>query len=98
MRDSVSIAAMLRIFYNGIPGGRMRQLTVRNVDEGLYRRIKERARLSRRSLEAEVRAILDQAARPDRSEIARRAAALRARLAGRYQGDVTRAIRQDRDR
>lgn len=76
----------------------MRRLTIRNVDEKVYQRLKDRARISRRSLEAEVRAILDQAVLPDRSEVSRRAAAMRARLAGRYMGDATAAIREDRDR
>lgn len=76
----------------------MRQLTIRNVDEKVYQRLKERARISRRSLEAEVRVILDQAVLPDRSEVSRRAAAMRARLAGRYTGDATAAIREDRER
>ncbi len=76
----------------------MRSMTIRNVDEGVYRKLKERARLSRRSLEAEVRTILDQAVLPDRSSVAHRAAALRTRLLGRYKGDATAAIRADRER
>ncbi len=76
----------------------MRRLTIRNVDEKVYQRLKDRARISRRSLEAEVRAILDQAVLPERSEVSRRAAAMRARLAARYTGDATAAIREDRDR
>lgn len=76
----------------------MRQITVRKVDDKVYERLKERARASRRSLEAEVRAILDSAALPDRSEFARRAAEIRNSLVGRYEGDVTRLIREDRDR
>ncbi len=76
----------------------MRQLTIRNVDDKVYQRLKERARVSRRSLEAEVRVILDQAVLPDRSEVSRRAAAMRARLKSRYTGDATAAIREDRDR
>ncbi len=76
----------------------MRSITVRKLEEDVYRRLKERARLSRRSLEAELRVILDQASRPDRSSAAARAASLRARLAGRYKGDATAAIRADRER
>lgn len=76
----------------------MHTLTVRNVEPHVYRRLKERARLSHRSLEAEVRAILEQAAVPDRAEFARWAAALRERIAGRYTGDATADIREDRDR
>ena len=76
----------------------MRQLTIRKIGEEVYQHLKERAHANRRSLEAEVRAILDEAARPDRSEVVGRAAAMRARLAGRYRGDATAAIREDRDR
>jgi plasmid stability protein len=76
----------------------MRQLTIRNIDDAIYRRLKERAKLGGRSLEAEVRAILAGAAIPDRSDLVRRAAAMRARLRGRYRGDATRAIREDRER
>lgn len=76
----------------------MRQITVRNVDEKVYQRLKERARASRRSLEAELRVILDAAALPDRSEFARRAAEIRNSLVGRYKGDVTKWIREDRRR
>ncbi len=71
---------------------------VRNIDEQVYQRLKDRARINRRSLEAEVRTILDQAALPDRTEVVRRAAAMRARLVGRYHGDATAEIRKDRDR
>ena len=76
----------------------MRQLTVRNIDDNIYQRLKDRAQVNRRSLEAEVRAILDQAVVPDRSEVARRAAAMRARLRGHYAGNATADIREDRDR
>ncbi len=76
----------------------MPQLTVRNIDQRVYRRLKDRARVNHRSLEAEVRVILDQAVLADRTEVVRRAAAMRARLAGRYSGDVTAEIREDRDR
>ena len=76
----------------------MRQITIRNIDDDVYRRLRARARVSHRSMEAEVRAILQQAACPDRAEIDRRAAANRALYAGPYTGDVTRDIREDRDR
>jgi len=76
----------------------MRQLTVRNIDDFVYRRLCERARANGQSLASEVRAILDQAVLRDRADIARRAAAMRTRLAGRYRGDVTADIRKDRGR
>ena len=78
--------------------GTMPQLTVRNIDEQVYRRLKDRARINRRSLEAEVRTILDQAALPDRTEVVKRANEFRQRLVGRYIGDATAEIRADRDR
>ena len=76
----------------------MRQLTVRNIDEFVYRRLRERARANRQSLASEVRAILDQAVLHNRADVARRAAAMRTRLAGRIRGDVTADIRDDRER
>ncbi|MCH7931459.1 MAG: hypothetical protein IH906_04520 [Proteobacteria bacterium] len=76
----------------------MPQLTVRNVDADVYARLKDRARINHRSLEAEVRAILDQYTHPDRSAVVKRANEFRQRLVGRYTGDATAEIRADRDR
>ncbi len=76
----------------------MPQLTVRNVDADVYARLKDRARINHRSLEAEVRAILDQHTHPDRSAVVKRANEFRQRLVGRYTGDATADIRADRDR
>lgn len=76
----------------------MPQLTIRNIDEALYARLKDRARSNHRSLEAEVRAILDQQLRLDRAAMVRRANDFRRRLEGRYTGDATAEIRADRDR
>ena len=76
----------------------MRQLTVRGIEDDVYARLKSLARRNHRSVEAEVRVILDRATRPDRSEIARDAAEMRARLAATYTGDATADIRADRDR
>lgn len=76
----------------------VRQLTVRGIDDAVYGRLKALARLNHRSVEAQVRAILERATCPDRSEIAGRAAAMRARLAATYTGDATAEIRADRDR
>ena len=58
----------------------MRQLTIRNIDDDVYARLRERAKTNRRSLEAEIRDILDRCVRPDRSELVRRTAAMRERL------------------
>jgi plasmid stability protein len=76
----------------------MRQLTIRNLEDDVYDRLKARARINQRSLEAEVRLILNQSVSLDRSDIAKRAAAIRMTLTGRYKGDSTAEIRADRDR
>ena len=73
-------------------------LTVRRLSEQLYAKLKERARLHHRSLESEVRAILEAALREDHEAVAREAAAFRERLAGRYRGEALREIREGRER
>ncbi len=42
----------------------MAQLTVRNLDDQVYARLKARAKANKRSLEAEARAILDSTGMP----------------------------------
>jgi plasmid stability protein len=76
----------------------MATLTIRNLDPRVYERLKERARASKRSLEAEARTILEGAAFPDRAEFVRRINAIRAKFEGKYRGDVVADIREDRDR
>lgn len=58
--------------------------------------LRERARMSGRSLESEITAILAQAARAGRGDLATWSAGLRNRLRNRYRGDVTADIRSDR--
>jgi transcriptional regulator with XRE-family HTH domain len=60
--------------------------------------LRERARMSGRSLETEIAAILTQAARAGRGDLATWSAGLRSRLRNRYAGDVTADIRSDRRR
>ena len=76
----------------------MAQLTIRNVAPTVYARLKDRARTNHRSLEAEVRAILDRQVCLDRSAVVKRANDFRTRLVGRYTGDATAEIRADRSR
>jgi plasmid stability protein len=76
----------------------MAVLTVRRLSEALYTKLKERARLHHRSLEAEVRAILEDALRDDREAVVREAASFRERVAGRYRGEALREIREGRER
>lgn len=84
----------------------MAQLTVRNLDDEAYARLKQRAKTNKRSLEAEVRQILERAAgelpaersaKRAREEAIRWAAELRSRQSELPAGTTTRWIRQDRD-
>jgi plasmid stability protein len=76
----------------------MAQVLIRNVDDRAIARLKARAARKKTSLESELRTILVEAARDDRSEARRRAAQLRRALSGRAHGDSTRLVREDRDR
>lgn len=77
----------------------MAQLTVRNVDDGIVRALKERAAAHGRSAEAEHRQLLREALLGKgrgNEDFADRAAKLRSRL--RSSVDSTDVIRADRDR
>jgi plasmid stability protein len=76
----------------------MPQMTVRNLDEKVYEALKRRAARNHRSLEAEVRTVLERAARDEmREEFLRWSAELREELRPHYHGDATADIREDRD-
>ena len=78
----------------------MANLTIRNLDDEVVDKLKERARDNDRSLEAELRALLTEMAnRPSRKkrlEIANRIAAMTPE--GVTQTDSTKIIREFRDR
>jgi len=77
----------------------MAQLTVRQVDDRVVQRLRERAAKNNRSAEAEHREILQAVLLQDeraRAEFVERATKLRARL--RSSKDSTSLIRKDRDR
>ena len=76
----------------------MAQVIIRNLDEEIVRRLKERARRQGRSLEGELREILAAAARRDMAALRERAAAMRARYEGTPQTDSALLLREDRDR
>jgi plasmid stability protein len=73
-------------------------LTLPQLDDETFAGLEQRARVNHRSLEGEAGAILGEAVRGDRVEIARRMERFRSRLAGRYAGDPLAEIRRDRDR
>jgi plasmid stability protein len=76
----------------------MAQVIIRNLDDEVVQRLKQRARAKRHSLEQELRDILATAARPDLAEFRDFATAMRARYAGVPQTDSVELLREDRDR
>ena len=76
----------------------MAQVLIRNLDDEVVRRLKERAAAKGHSLEQELRTILAGAARLNEEEFLRRAEELRAQQGDRSQTDSAVLIREDRDR
>ena len=76
----------------------MAQILVRRLPDGVVERLKTRAKRNARSLEAEARDILQQAATKEKAEFLRVADAMRARLAGRPHTETLALLREDRDR
>ena len=78
----------------------MAQILVRNLDETVVARLKERANLNGRSLQAEVKMILEQAAadggKVDMVTARRMFEELQRRFAGRKFPDTVELIREDR--
>lgn len=76
----------------------MANISVRNIDDDTIKGLKLRARVHGRSLEAQVRAILEENSRLTREEFIRIADESRAATAGKVTTDSTDLIREDRDR
>lgn len=77
----------------------MATLTIRNLDDQVVERLKERARDNERSLEAEVRVLLAEAAeRPSRRRVRELADRIAAMTPDVPQTDSTEIIREFRDR
>lgn len=76
----------------------MAQVLVRDLDSELLERLKTRARLHGRSLQGELKAILEAAAVFSMAEAQEASARWRQRLAGRTTSDSSELIREDRDR
>lgn len=75
----------------------MSQLLVRNVPENIVAALKRRAKDNGRSVEAEHRALLEDALKPRREKFIERAAKLREETRGRIKTDSADLIRADRD-
>ena len=76
----------------------MAQILVRKLPDSLVEQLKARARRNGRSLEAEVRDVLQQAVTKNKAEFLKAADAMRARLAGRHHTETLELLREDRDR
>jgi plasmid stability protein len=77
----------------------MAQVLIRNLDDAAVERLKARAAAKQRSLEAELREILEEASRPGKAEALAMLDAIRARTRPPGSGEPTAAemIREDRD-
>jgi plasmid stability protein len=74
------------------------QVIVRNLDDQVVDRLKERAKRKGRSLETELRFILAEAAQPSRADLRAEMGRIRAMSPRRLKNDSTDLIREDRDR
>jgi len=76
----------------------MAQVLIRDLDEGVIRRLRRRARRGGRSLEAELRLVLRRAADEDLESARTAVERVRAMFEGRRFSDSTELVREDRDR
>ena len=77
----------------------MANLTIRNLDAKVVENLKSRARANRRSLEGEVRLLLEQhGRRPPRDELIRQAEEIAAMTPRLPQTDSATLVREGRDR
>lgn len=76
----------------------MAQILVRNLEEKVVKRLKDRAKRERRSLQSEVKMILEQAAQVDMDTAREMLTKFRRRFKGRKFPDSVELIREDRNR
>jgi plasmid stability protein len=77
----------------------MAQVIIRNIDERIVRRLKQRAKGNGRSLEAELREILEKESHPkDPQEFKSALDEFHKRMVGRKHTDSVALLRKDRDR
>ncbi len=76
----------------------MAQIIICNLDDAVVERLKARAKANGRSLEAEVRYILEQSAKVDMATARQHVMEIRKKLDGRKFPDTVELIREDRDR
>lgn len=76
----------------------MGQVLVRNLNTEVVRKLKLRAKQHRRSLQEELKEILEDAARQNAKDVQAKVNQVRKLFAGRKFGDSSELIRQDRAR
>lgn len=76
---------------------RKTSVLIRDLDKSVVEKLKRRARQNDRSLQAELRSILEIAAKRDWASAREAAARMRKLLEGRKFSDSTKDIREDRD-
>jgi plasmid stability protein len=76
----------------------MAQVLVRDLDDRVVEKLKARAKRNGRSLEAELRLILEQSVRADLAEARRLAERIRRQLSGRDHSDSGDLVSEDRRR
>lgn len=76
----------------------MKALTIRDVDEQVYQRLREMARMNRRSLQAQIKLILEREVKLTQGSHIQKMQEWRQRLADRPWGDIVNDIRRERER
>lgn len=76
----------------------MAQILVRGLEQTIVDRLKKRAKRDGRSLQSEVKLILEQAAQIDMDSALKLAESIRRKFKGRKFSDSSGLIREDRDR
>lgn len=76
----------------------MKALTIRGVDEQTYRGLREMARANQRSLQAQVKLILEREVQLTQGSQSQQAEAWRRKLADRHWGNIVDDIRRERER
>ncbi len=76
----------------------MKTLSIRGVPDEVYSRLAEWAKENRRSLQEQVRYVLEQEVRLNETSVMAAAAEYRVKLAGRDLGNVVEDVRKDRRR
>lgn len=76
----------------------MAQVLIRDLPDEVVERLKDKARMHGRSLEAHLRVVLEQASLSNREEFIAFAKAMRGKYADRPQSDSAELIRESRDR